>query len=206
MYYNSKIDLFFTLGATSSGPVVWLTWLENMRRPHVVKLYPYLRGNRPFILPESLSIWKWENGKITLWWKEPLKSWGGKELRKCLSIYQFTGIFFNLIYPGNACWLYMLFWLCMLLNILCSYCFYQSRCWILQSLQSRPNTVYHNELTRTERYSFLLPEFVGHSWYILFSQACNPMCTSQFPTCVICTRYLQSDCYQLNQLKSHCKV
>lgn len=94
VYYSSKIwDLFFTLGATSSGPVVWLTWLENMRWPHVVKLYPYLRGNRPFILPESLSIWKWENGKITQWWKEPLKSWGGKELRKCPSIYQLLFFF-----------------------------------------------------------------------------------------------------------------
>lgn len=101
--------MFFELDATSSGPVVWLTWLENMRWPYVVKLYPYLRGNRPFILPESLSIWKWENGKITVWWNEPLKNWVGKVLRKCPSIYQFTEIF-NLIYPGNSCWLCKVFW------------------------------------------------------------------------------------------------
>lgn len=104
MYYNSKIDLFFTLGATSSGAVVWRTWLESMRRPHAVRLYPYLRGNRPFILPQSLSIGKWENGKIVM--ERVIEELGRKIAQKMATYLSVHWRFFDLIHPENACWLW----------------------------------------------------------------------------------------------------
>lgn len=71
-------------------------WSDLMRK-HELQLYSCFRGNRPFILREPLSIPKWENGKISLWWKEPLKSWGSRELIRWPSIYQSKDTF--------ECWL-----------------------------------------------------------------------------------------------------
>lgn len=62
------------------------TWSDLMRKHELLRC-SCLRGTRPFI-PEPLSIWKWENGKISLWWKEPLKSRGSWELIRWPSIYQ----------------------------------------------------------------------------------------------------------------------
>lgn len=77
---------------------------KNTRRSRVVKLYPYLRGNRPFILPESLSIWEWENGKITPWWREPLKSWGEAKSSDNVQVFISSMAFVALFIPGSACW------------------------------------------------------------------------------------------------------
>lgn len=153
MYYNSKIYLCVTICATSSGPVVWLTWLENIRQLCVVKLYPCLRGNRPFILPEFLSISKWENGKITLWWKEPLNKLGRQ---RALKMPKYLSVYWHVL---------TLFIQGMVGDCACSFkpLFSNSGTGYFKACSSVAQ-ICHNELTSPEKHGLVLPEIRGYFW------------------------------------------
>lgn len=80
--------------------------LKSTRRPLAVPSFiPIWEEIGLSFVPESPSIWEWENGKITLWWREPLRGWGeARGFSQCRSIYQFTGIG-PVIYLSGERWL-----------------------------------------------------------------------------------------------------